>query len=277
MSVSNDKCTPAAPQGLERKGPPGRFPFPPPKMDTSRIARKWLDLSYGDDSPRQRLDIYLPDQGDGPFPVIVAIHGGGFEGGDKDEMQIWAMMSGLQRGYAVAPINYRLSGEATFPAPVQDCKAAVRFLRANSIKYQLDPNRIAAWGGSAGGYFAAMLGTSVSVRELDGPADVNKSVSCAVQAAVDWCGPTENFLKMDEEFNRSGLGTPSHSGKDSPESRLMGRHILEIPDLVRKAQPDDVYNWKYASFSHPAWGIGPYRPGRAVRNGRKYPKYIYIS
>jgi acetyl esterase/lipase len=102
MSMSTDKFTPAAPQGPERKGPPRRLPFPPPKMDTSRISRKWLNLAYGNESPNQSLDIYLPDQGDGTFPLTVAIHGGGFMGGDKVDMQVRPMMLGLQHGYAVA-------------------------------------------------------------------------------------------------------------------------------------------------------------------------------
>jgi acetyl esterase/lipase len=235
--MSTDKLTPAAPQGPERKGPPGRLPYPPPKMDTSQISRKWLDLAYGNESPNQRLDIYLPEQGNGPFPVIVAMHGGAFLGGDKADVQAKPMMSGLPRGYAVASINYRLSGEAKFPAPIRDCKSAIRFLRANAPGFHLDPDRIAVWGGSAGGYLAAMLGTSPTTRELDDPAADNLNVSCAVQAVVDWCGPAENFLKMDDEFRHSGRGTPNHSEEDSPESLLMGRKITEIPELVRMASP----------------------------------------
>jgi acetyl esterase/lipase len=236
-------------RGPERKGPPGgRMPFPPPKMDTSRIARKWLDLAYGNESPSQRLDLYLPDQGEGPFPVIVAIHGGAFLGGDKDEDQISPMLGGLQRGYAVASINYRLSGEAVFPALVQDCKSAVRFLRANASSYHLNPERIGAWGGSAGGYLAAMLGTSAGVSALDEPLAAELGLSCALQAVVDWCGPAEDFLRMDEEFLQSERGTPDHSQPDSPESLLMGRPITEIPERVREASPMHYVTQAVAPF-----------------------------
>jgi acetyl esterase/lipase len=234
--MSTEKPAPLASQNAMRKGPPPRPPFPPPQMDTSRISRKWLDLAYGNESPNQKLDIYLPDQGDGPFPVIVAMHGGAFMGGDKGDMQITPMMSGLQHGYAVAPINYRLSGEAKFPAPIQDCKSAIRYLRANAATYHLDPDRIAAWGASAGAHLAALVGTSPTVRELDNPAD-DMNISCKVQAVVTWSGPSENFLRMDEEFRQSGRGTPNHSAEDSPESLLMGKKITEIPKLVRMASP----------------------------------------
>ena len=234
--MSDDNSTPTASHDSERKLPPRRPPIQIAMMDTSQISRKWLDLTYGIESPSQSLDIYLPEQGDGPFPLIVAIHGGAFLFGDKADVQALPMMSGLHQGYAVASINYRLSGEAKFPAPVQDCKSAIRFLRINSAHYHLDPDKIAVWGGSAGGYLSAMLGTSPMIRELDNPA-ADLGVSCAVQAVVDWCGPTENFIKMDEEFRESGRGIPDHSDVDSPESRLMGAKITEIPELVRKASP----------------------------------------
>jgi acetyl esterase/lipase len=232
-----DEFTPGSSKGQERKGPRGRLPFPPPQMDTSHILRRWLDLTYGDESPNQKLDLYLPDRSEGPFPLIVAIHGGGFMGGDKGEMQIAPMLAGLKHDYAVASINYRLSGEAIFPALIQDCKSAIRFLRSRAADYHLAPDKVAAWGGSAGGYLASMLGTSSKIFELDDPVGIDSGVSCAVQAVVDWCGPSESFLKMDEEFRWSGLGAPDHSGGESPESLLLGAKITEIPELVRKASP----------------------------------------
>ena len=236
MSMSNDNYTPAAPHGPERKGPPARPPFPPHRMDTSSIPRKWLDLAYGHKSASQRLDIYLPDQGDGLFPVIVAIHGGAFRGGDKGDMQIAPLLSGLRHGYALVSINYRLSGEAIFPAQIQDCKSAVRFLRANAAQYHLDPDRIAVWGASAGAHLAALLATSPTDRALDDP-EADFHISCEVQAVVIWSGPTENFIKMDQEFRQSGHGTPDHSAADLPELQLMGRQIIQIPELVRLASP----------------------------------------
>ena len=101
-------------------------------LDHGFIRRKYLDVPYADISPAQKLDIYLPDAGDGPFPVAIYIHGGAFMHGDKADSSIHSFLFGLERGYAVASLNYRLSGEAIFPAGVQDVKAAVRFLRAHA-------------------------------------------------------------------------------------------------------------------------------------------------
>jgi acetyl esterase/lipase len=210
---------------------------PPPPMDTSHIERKWLDVPFADQSPAQKLDIYLPDKGEGPFPVIVTIHGGAWMFGDKgDEMNL-PFLEGLKRNFAVVCLNYRLSGEAQFPRQIYDCKAAVRFLRAHAEKYHLDVERIAAWGASAGAHLAALLGTSRKVRKLEDFMMGNPQASSAVHAVVDWYGPTENFLKMDEQLAASGMGEPDHSSPDSPESRLLGRPITEVPDLVRFASP----------------------------------------
>ena len=99
--------------------------------------------------------------------MILAIHGGAFMGCDKADLQVLPMLEGLKRGYAVVSINYRMSGEAKFPALVQDAKAAVRWVRANAKTIHFDPQRIAAWGGSAGGYLSTMLGTSAGIPELE--------------------------------------------------------------------------------------------------------------
>jgi len=207
---------------------------------TDHIKRKSLDIAYAALSPAQRLDIYLPDEGDGPFPVIVSIHGGAFMGCDKADVQVTPMLEGLKRGYAVVAVNYRLSGEARFPALVHDVKAAVRWLRANAGRYGFAAQRMAAWGGSAGGYLATMLGTSAHVAELEDLTLGNSEQPSSVQAVVAWFGPTD-FLKMDEWLAESGLaplpGT-EHSSADSPESLLLGRRITEVPDLVRAANPE---------------------------------------
>ena len=206
-------------------------------MDTSIYKRKWLDEPYAHQSPAQCLDIYLPDEGEGPFPVIAVIHGGAFMMGDKRDVQQLPMLEGRIRGYAVVCIEYRLSGEAIFPAQIYDCKAAIRFIRGNAEKYGFDPKRIAAWGGSAGGHLSALVGTSAGVKELEDLSMGNPDQDCSLQAVVDWYGPTENFLQMDEELKASGKGVPDHSQPLSPESLLLGRLITEVPDLVRKASP----------------------------------------
>jgi len=193
-----------------RFGPPGEGSFPFQQADVSHIRRKWLDVPYAGISQAQRLDIYLPPEGDGPFPVILHVHGGGFELGDKRDMPFLPLLQGLERGYAVVSANYRLSGEAIFPAGLQDVKAAIRWLRANAQTYHLDGSRIAAWGGSAGGYYVAMVCVTANVPELEDPSLGNPDVACDVQAGVDWFGPTD-FLKMDEQLAESVLSLPDHS------------------------------------------------------------------
>jgi acetyl esterase/lipase len=212
----------------------------PPPANTDHVKRRFLDIPYADLSPAQELDVYLPDEGKGPFPVIVSIHGGAFMSWDKADSQVLPMLEGLKRGYAVVAVNYRLSWEAIFPAQVHDVKAAVRWIRANARRYHLDPDRIAAWGGSAGGYLASMLGVSAGVRELEDLSLGNPEQPSHVQAVVAWYGPTD-FLKMDGQLAERGLepepGT-EHSGANSPESLLLGEQITRVPELVRAANPE---------------------------------------
>jgi len=206
------------------------------KVNTDYIKHKWLDLPYSNVSNSQKLDIYLPNDGEGPFPVIVSIHGGAFMMGDKADSQVIPMLEGLKRGYAVVSVNYRLSGEALFPKNIHDIKTAIRWIKANSVSYKLNQTRIAVWGGSAGGNLSALAGTSADVRELEDLSSGNPEVSSEVQAVVDWFGPI-NFSKMDEQFIKSGKGKSDHGLDNSPESRVLGRKISEIPELVKAANP----------------------------------------
>jgi len=206
--------------------------------NTDYIKRKWIDIAYANQSQAQKLDIYLPEEGDGPYPVILSIHGGAFKSGDKGDGQVNAMLEGLKRGYAVVSVNYRLSGEAIWPAQIQDVKAAIRWIRANSKQYKLNSGKIATWGGSAGGHLSAMAGTSGNVKELEDLSQGNADQSSMVQAVVDWFGPTD-FLKMDEQAKESKVANPQvHSIPDSPESQLIGKNLQEAPDLVKAANPE---------------------------------------
>jgi len=207
-------------------------------VDTSAITTQYTNVAYGTVSDSQTLNIYLPNEGEGPFPVIVAIHGGAFKMGSATGGDVAAMLQGVNYGYAVVSINYRLSGEATFPAAVNDCKAAIRFIKANASTYNLDPERIAVWGDSAGGNLAAMVGTTGNVTTLDGDNQENLDISSAVQAVVDWFGPL-NFLEMDAQFAASGI-TPAMgatSSESSPESQYIGQLITTDPELTQQANP----------------------------------------
>jgi acetyl esterase/lipase len=199
------------------------------------VAPSHADLAYGAVSPAQKLDLYLPAD-TGPFPVVVMVHGGGFMMGDKaDGTGLSGVDSLLAAGYAVASINYRLSGEANYPAQVHDAKAAVRYLRANAAQYKLNPEQIGAWGASAGGNLVALLGTTCDVPELEGADLGNAEQSSCVQAVVDWFGPID-FLNMDSQF--AGTHCPAnHNDASSPESQLVGAPIQSVPETVATTNP----------------------------------------
>jgi Esterase/lipase len=221
------------------------FPHVIPDAKTDYITRKMYDLAYASVSPAQKLDVYWPSEGNGPFPVIIAIHGGAFMGGDKRDAQLTPMLEGLKRGYAVVSVNYRMSGEAIFPALIHDLKAAIRWIRANAESFLFDPNRIATWGGSAGGYLSLMAGVSSGVIELTSPELGNTDYTDNANAVVAWFPPT-NFATMDIELAYSGINIPvefSHSADNSPESLLLGNKITNIPELVKMANP--------ATYIHP--------------------------
>lgn len=206
---------------------------PPPRVPEGvRVLR---DLEYARAGEKALLlDLYLPENAAGPLPLIIWIHGGGWSSGSKSGGPA-IRLSG--RGFAVASIDYRLSGEAVFPAQIEDCKAAVRWLRANSGKYNLDPRRFAAWGGSAGGHLVALLGTSGGVKELEGTIG-NLEQSSRVQAVVDFFGPTD-LLQMDAQAARNPA-VPSkikHDDPKSPESRLIGGPIQQNQERAAAANP----------------------------------------
>lgn len=217
-------------------------------VNTHNVKRQWHDLAYSNGSAAQKLDIYLPDGGTGPYPVIVAIHGGGFDSGDKASAEVNPQMAGLERGYAVVSINYRLSGEAKFPAAVFDVKAAVRFLRAAAGAYQLDPRRIALWGTSAGANLASVVGTSAGVADMEDRAMGSSAEASNVQAVVDFYGPTD-FAAMEEQFAQAGVTDHvRHDPVDSAESRYMGFQISAYPDRAAAADPTRYISEKTCPF-----------------------------
>jgi acetyl esterase/lipase len=195
-------------------------------IDTTHLERKWLDIPYAHVSQAEKLDIYLPNKGIGPFPIIVAIHGGSFYMGDKRDFQIAPILEAVDQGYAVVSINYRLTGEAKFPAQVHDVKAAIRWIRANSKQYLLNPSKIALWGDSAGGYLSAIAGTSTGNKALEDPTLGNPNQSCEVSAIVDWYGPID-FSTMTGIKRMEGVGV-----------RLFGKSVNEAPDLYALSNPE---------------------------------------
>lgn len=181
-------------------------------------------------SPNQVLDLYLPVQpSDKPWPLMIWIHGGAWMGGSQANPPVLFLAS---KGFAVASIQHRFSSQAKWPAQCYDCKAAVRFLRANAAKYNFDPDRFGIGGDSSGGHLAAFVGTSGHAKEMEGDLG-NPNLSSGVQAVVDWFGPTD-LLMMDQQNGGHGL---QHNPASSPESNLLGGPLQEKKDLAKTANP----------------------------------------
>jgi len=139
----------------------------------------------------------------------------------------------VKKGFAVASIQYRFSKDAIWPAQSYDCKAAIRFLRANAAKYNFDPDRFAVGGDSAGGHLAAFIGTSGDVKEMEGDLGTTNA-SSRVQAAIDWFGPTDLLAMGDQAGPNSMI---KHNDANAPEALLLGGPIQEKKDLAKTANP----------------------------------------
>lgn len=204
-----------------------------PAAQAVQNGRVYRDVRYGNDSQRGNLlDLYLPANVKSSTPLIVYIHGGGWIGGDKRSFQASEL---LQLGYAVASINYRLTDEATFPAQIFDCKGAIRFLRANAEAFNIDPDRIGAWGDSAGGHLAALLGTTADNKELEGNVGGNEGISSRVQAVLDWFGPSD-LISIVDQLDPKKLPR-EFSQEPTLLTRLLGGTIDDKADLARAASP----------------------------------------
>jgi acetyl esterase/lipase len=186
------------------------------------------------------LDMHLPPLAavEGPVPVVLYIHGGAFLLGDRRHLppplERLDLFDRLPReGFAVASTDYRLSGEIRFPGQLHDLKAAIRWLRIRAHELGIDPARIAAWGESAGGHLAAILGTTSAHPETDGLVGLSGS-SSAVGAVIDWYGPTD-FAAMDRHAPPDSEMV--HDDPGSPESILIGAPVQDRPDLVAAADP----------------------------------------
>jgi len=190
----------------------------PPPSPSVRLHKDLAYLPNGHE--RQKLDLYVPENRDGLMPLIVWIHGGGWMGGSKTRCP---PLPWTKKGYVVASIDYRLSQDAKFPAQIEDCKAAIRWLRVNAKEYKIDPARIVAWGGSAGGHLASLLGTAGDTPEWDQGVP---TVSSRVQAVIDWYGRADlTRVSTDPAL------------ADSPSALLLGGCGKDVAELAEKASP----------------------------------------
>ena len=193
-----------------------------------------LDLPYAEnDNPKQRVDLYLPRKrnSEKPLPVVALIHGGGWVNGDRIGYAAQAIQLARTGDFACVAVGYRLSKEASWPAQVHDCKAAIRWIRAHAMEHNLDPDHIAAWGSSAGGHLSSLLGTSGDVREIEGELGNHDQHSSRVQAVVNLCGP--------EDFRQALMfttdGKPNF--KDDAVSGLLGGSAEDKPQNASAASP----------------------------------------
>jgi acetyl esterase/lipase len=194
-----------------------------PRPTSSKIpgVQFYEDIPYVQNGhSRQKLDLYVPENPRGPLPLIVWIHGGGWKDGNEDDCP---PLPWTGKGYVVASIAYRLCQDALFPAQIQDCKAAIRWLREHAAAFRIDPTRVAAWGGSAGGHLASLLGTSADSIEWE---KGHPAGSSRVQAVIDWYGRADLTPVCTD---------PSWAG--SASATLLGGTGQAVSDLARKASP----------------------------------------
>ncbi len=191
------------------------------------------DLPYVQNGhARQRLDLFLPaEDANGsasrqPWPLVVWIHGGGWENGSKHDCPAKQL---VEHGYVVASIGYRLSSQAVFPAQIEDCKATIRWLRAHAEEHGIDPARVGAWGASAGGHLVALLGTTADTRRFDVGGNLDQS--SAVQCVLDWFGPAD-FLVWGDPPLAAILDTPN-----TALARLLGGTVRSRMELAHAASP----------------------------------------
>ena len=182
-----------------------------------------------------KLDLYRPKEAGTPSPVIVFVHGGGWKNGNKERGRRGAWM--VPHGFAVASINYRLIGAGKWPDQINDCYAAVRWVRDNAQKYNLDGERVGCWGTSAGGHLAALMGT----RPFPGM----ESTSSRVQAVMDWYGPSE-LLSMPP--NNVGNGRTEADIAKSNGAQLLGATVRDVPKLAKDASALDQVSKDSAPF-----------------------------
>lgn len=220
-------------RGPRRSGAGGGPPGAGPGGMAPEGVRKLAELDYvGGGNPRQMLDLYLPEKpAAGKLPVVCWIHGGGWKNGSKESGAGKLARLVATGKYAGVALNYRLTGEAPWPAQIHDCKAAIRWIRGQAEERGLDPDRIAVWGSSAGGHLVAMLGVSQGVAGLEGELGAFRGESSAVKCVVDFFGPTD-LLAMDAQGS-----TMDHNGAGSPESLLVGGPVQERAETARQASP----------------------------------------
>jgi len=227
-------------------------------LDDSGIDRKYLDIHYGGD-PLQTLDIYLPNEGDGPFPTVIFIHGGAWMMGDKHSPELIPFIEGVKRGYAVISVNYRLTPQIRYPDNLFDVKAAIRWVAENAETYLIDTSRTALAGVSAGAHLAMMAAFTQGQAAFE---ESTPGESCRILAIVDQVGPTD-LGKMQSHYDESGYPRlqPPNPNVLNPYEIIIGVKTDAIPNLLR--------------FINPIDNVHPNIPPVFIRHGKPDPVVPY--
>ena len=246
--------------------PPGAavaIPRGGPGIRDAGLAPKVADVAYASASSTQTLDVYLPAGATAPVPAVIYAHPGGFRFGDKS-MASAAIAGGmLANGFAFIPVNYRLSGEARFPAAVQDLFAAIEYVKSHAATLGIDSARIVVYGESAGANLAALAGVAHDAplfrRSLR-----NAGTDLRTRGVIALYPPVD-FLQIDAMLAAQGCGAnlPKHVARDGMESLYLGAPLDAVPDLVRQANPAT-----YATASAPRFLIENGSKDCAVGSGQ---------
>jgi acetyl esterase/lipase len=197
----------------------------PPKLAVPDDVDFERGIEYANpDNQHLQLNLARPKKGDGPFPAVLCIHGGGFRAGNRESYDKLCLTL-AQHGYVAMTVTYRLAPKYPFPAAIHDVKAAVRWARANAKKYNLDPERLGVTGGSAGGHLAQFLGVTANVPEFEGDGG-NAGVSSKVACVVNFYGPSD-FTKSYGKSVDAAEVLPLFLGGDLEKARR--QHIRASP------------------------------------------------
>ncbi len=258
---------------------------PLPAIDGLSVHENVIYARWGDRA--MVLDLYIPSKHKKPLPLVMFIHGGGWQHGSHRDYRS-AAMAFAKRGFATAAVEYRLSGEAMFPAAIYDVKAATRWLRANSKKYNLDPKRFGITGGSAGANIAALSAVTFGDSRFEGPAN-HLNQSSEIQCVV----PMYNGLrKSAEHWTRSKLGSPLRNetsphfhianGSHLPpilllkeeKNRKIRRGKADTMDIIKKAGKEHLAEQKFINAPHAFIHFSPHQALALDQLERFFSKHL---
>lgn len=206
------------------------------EIDVTQFPLAFTDIFYAQQSPEQKLDIFLPEKGKGPYPLVVIVHGGGWISGGRREECISSLYKTVSQGYAVAAVDYRLAPEGQWPLQVHDVKAALRFLRAHREQYRLDTETIVLWGNSAGAYLIQLVAATCRGHRIEDLAMGNAGESCRVDGIISWYGVSDLAAQDQDMSETSGHPVRMHGGSmESPACQMLGCVIDENPKKAREA------------------------------------------